>query len=59
MFGIGFWELIVIAGVALLVIGPKQAAGFMHTLGQFAGNASSYWRRLKQEIEDIGKEEDK
>ncbi len=57
MFGIGFWELMVIAGVALLVIGPKQAVSLMHTFGRFAGNASAYWRRLRQEIEDIGKED--
>ena len=47
----------VIAGVALLVIGPKQAVSLMHTFGRFAGNASAYWRRLRQEIEDIGKED--
>ena len=29
MFDIGFWELIVIAVIALLVVGPEQLPGFV------------------------------
>lgn len=45
MFDIGFWELILIAVIALLVIGPEQLPGFVRELGRWAG-------RLRRLIQD-------
>jgi sec-independent protein translocase protein TatB len=34
MFGIGFWEFVLIIGVALLVLGPEKIGPLMRTLGR-------------------------
>jgi len=51
MFGIGFWEFIVIGVIALLVVGPEQ----LPALGRNIGKLASMLRRLihdaRQELE--------
>lgn len=51
MFGIGFWEFIVISVIALLVVGPEQ----LPTLARNIGKLASMLRRLildaRQELE--------
>ena len=39
MFDIGFWELAVIAVVALLVIGPERLPDVARTMGKWIGSA--------------------
>lgn len=48
MFGIGGWELVVIAMVALLVLGPKGLPGAARALGK----AFSHLRQATQDLRD-------
>ena len=47
MFGIGEGELLVIAVVALVVIGPKDLPKVMRTLGNFIGRARGMARHFR------------
>ena len=51
MFDIGFWELIVIAIIALLVIGPEQLPGFVRDLGRWAGRLRRLINNTRHELE--------
>ena len=52
MFDIGFSELIVIAVVALLVIGPERMPGVARTVGALLGRAQRYVNKLKADIQN-------
>lgn len=51
MFDIAFTELIIIAIVALLVIGPEKLPKVARTLGSLAGRMQRYVANVKQDIE--------
>lgn len=51
MFDIGFWELIVIAVIALLVVGPEQLPGFVREAGKWAGRIRRYIHDARFELE--------
>jgi sec-independent protein translocase protein TatB len=50
MFDIGFSELIVIAVVALVVIGPEKLPKVARTLGHLLGRAQRYVNDVKSDI---------
>ena len=54
MFDIGFWELVMIATVALLVVGPDNLPAFAQQAGKWLGKfrrlISNLQRELKQEL---------
>ena len=50
MFDIGFSELIVIAVVALIVIGPERLPKVARTLGHLLGRAQRYVSDVKSDI---------
>jgi sec-independent protein translocase protein TatB len=54
MFDIGFWELVVIATVALLVVGPDNLPAFAQQAGKWLGKfrrvINNLQRELKQEL---------
>lgn len=50
MFDISFAELLVIAVVALLVIGPEKLPKVARTLGAFAGRMQRYVAQVKEEV---------
>jgi len=54
MFDIGFWELIMIATVALLVVGPDRLPAFAQQAGKWFGKfrrlINNLQRELKQEL---------
>ena len=50
MFDISFAELMVVAVVALLVIGPEKLPKVARTLGAFVGRAQRYVAQVKEEI---------
>jgi sec-independent protein translocase protein TatB len=53
MFDIGFWELLVVGVVALLVIGPERLPGVARTAGLWLGR----FRRMISEVKaDIDRE---
>ncbi len=61
MFDIGFWELVMIATIALLVVGPDKLPAFAQQTGKWLGKfrrlINNLQRELKQELLiDEGKE---
>ena len=51
MFDIGFWELLVIGVVALLVIGPDKLPGLARTAGLWIGRARHFVGTVKADID--------
>lgn len=51
MFDIGFWELVVVGVVALLVIGPKDLPAMIRTVGKWTGKMRHFANAVKTEIE--------
>ncbi|MBF0218669.1 MAG: twin-arginine translocase subunit TatB [Gammaproteobacteria bacterium] len=50
MFDIGFWELMVIAVVALLVIGPERLPEVARSTGRWYGKVRGFVNNMKREI---------
>jgi sec-independent protein translocase protein TatB len=51
MFDIGFWELLVIGVVALLVIGPERLPKVARTAGLWLGRARRFVSTVKADID--------
>jgi len=56
MFDIGYMELLVIAAVALVVIGPKDLPRVMRTVGQWVGRARGMARHFRSGIDTMIRE---
>lgn len=50
MFDVSFSELVVIAIVALIVIGPEKLPKVARTLGALAGRMQKYVAQIKEEV---------
>lgn len=51
MFDIGFWELCLIAIVALLIVGPQRLPKVAYELGLWFGRLQRFVRRARMDIE--------
>lgn len=51
MFDIGWSEMLLIAIVALIVVGPKELPGLFRTVGQFTGKARAMARDFQRSME--------
>ncbi len=51
MFDVGFWEILFIMVLALLVLGPKRLPGVVNKVGAWAGKARYMARSLRVQIE--------
>ena len=51
MFDIGFWELSIIAIIALIVIGPDRLPKFARDAGHFVSKIRGYIRNTRKELE--------
>ena len=51
MFDIGFWELLVIAVVSLLVAGPERLPGLVRDVGRWVRKLRRYVMQAKYEFE--------
>lgn len=47
----GFWEMMVILVVALLVVGPEKLPGIARTLGRWVGQTKAYINTVKNDID--------
>ncbi|HEX8263673.1 MAG TPA: Sec-independent protein translocase protein TatB [Allosphingosinicella sp.] len=56
MFDIGYSELLLIAVVALIVIGPKDLPRVMRTVGQWVGRARGMARHFRSGIDTMMRE---
>ncbi|MDM8568519.1 Sec-independent protein translocase protein TatB [Thiotrichales bacterium HSG1] len=51
MFDIGFWEICLIAVIALLVIGPERLPGAARTAGLWVGRIRNFIATVKQDVD--------
>ncbi len=52
MFDIGWPEILIILGIAVIVVGPKDLPKIVRTIGKWRGKASAYARDFQRSIED-------
>ncbi|MDQ7073464.1 MAG: Sec-independent protein translocase protein TatB [Gammaproteobacteria bacterium] len=50
MFDIGFWELFLIAVVALVVVGPERLPKLVRVTGLWVGRANASFQSIRSEI---------
>lgn len=50
MFDIGFWELLLIALVALIVVGPERLPKLIRVIGLWLGRANASIQSVRSEI---------
>jgi len=59
MFDISSWEILVVAAIALIVVGPDKFAGLIRNAGQWVGKARRIAASVKEEIKnEVDKAED-
>lgn len=51
MFEIGFWELVMVGVVALIVVGPERLPGLARTAGLWLGKARRIFAEVKAEVD--------
>ncbi|WP_376695776.1 Sec-independent protein translocase protein TatB [Wenzhouxiangella sp. EGI_FJ10305] len=52
MGGVGFSELLLLALITLLVVGPRRLPEIAHTVGRWTRHARGAWASLKSEFQD-------
>lgn len=58
MLDIGWTELLVVGVIALIVIGPKDLPGALHTFGKYVGRMRAMVRQFQDGIDDIARQEE-
>jgi sec-independent protein translocase protein TatB len=56
MFDIGWMEMMVIAIVMIVIIGPKELPGVLHTMGRWVGRVRVMARSFQDSIEEMAQE---
>jgi sec-independent protein translocase protein TatB len=56
MFDIGWSELLVIAAVAIIFVGPKDLPRMMRTIGQYMAKVRAMAREFQTSFEDLARE---
>jgi sec-independent protein translocase protein TatB len=50
---IGWFEILIIVGVAIVVIGPKDFPVMLKKVGSWIGSAKSYIQNIQEEVSNI------
>ncbi len=58
MFDVGWSEILIVAGVALVVVGPKDLPVLMRTIGRYAGMAKRQVDTFRAELNVVMREAD-
>lgn len=56
MFDLGWSELLLVAALAIIFIGPKDLPKAMRTLGQYVGKMRAMAREFQNSFEDLARE---
>jgi sec-independent protein translocase protein TatB len=56
MPGLGWTEILIIAAIAIIVVGPKDLPILMRTIGRFMGKARALAREFQENFEEIARE---
>ncbi len=51
MFDVGFWELLIIGVIALIVLGPERLPELARTIGLWTGRARAAFYSVREEVE--------
>ncbi len=51
MFDLGFWEILVIGAIALLVIGPERLPEVARTVGRWVGKVQKFVNTVKSDVD--------
>lgn len=51
MFDIGFWELVLVGIIALVVLGPERLPGAARTLGRWVRTVKGMANQVRSELE--------
>lgn len=51
MFDFGFWELVIVAVVALIVVGPERLPGLARQIGVWVGKTRRFVNSVRSDIE--------
>ena len=52
-YGIGFWEILVVLAVAIIVLGPEKCIGAAKKAGRLWGRAHNNLDDVRRNIEDM------
>ena len=53
---IGWFEILIIVAVAIIVIGPKDFPFVLKKIGSWIGSVKRYVSNIQKEVSDIGEE---
>ncbi len=56
MFDFFSWKLLILLGVALVVVGPKDLPKFMHMMGRWAGKARAMANDFKRSFDEMARQ---
>lgn len=51
MFDIGFWEMLLIAVLTMIIVGPERLPGAARTAGRWVGKARRFIEGVKSDVE--------
>jgi sec-independent protein translocase protein TatB len=56
MFDFFSWKLLIVLGVALVVVGPKDLPKFMHMIGRWAGKARAMANEFRRSFDEMARQ---
>ena len=51
---IGWFEILIVVAIAIVVIGPKDFPFVLKKIGSWAGSVKRYVSNIQQEVSDLG-----